>query len=108
MTVLPFTARPSRSLIGTAPPLAAPMAVTGSFRSPTGRGGTFTGSYRLEHCSSTLGQLTAAGVFTGELTDADGSPIGSRISGRYHPCYSVLTRDPCRRRPCRSYRSWSG
>ncbi len=61
---------------GTGPPLALVAAVTGSFGSPSGRAGTFTGSYRLERFVSQYGQLAAAGVFTGELTDADGSRVG--------------------------------
>ena len=75
MTVIPFTGRTQRS--GTAaPPPAAPAVVTGSFGSPSGRAGTFVGSYRLERCLSRFGQLAAAGVFTGQLTDADGRSIG--------------------------------
>ena len=75
MTVIPFTGRTQRS--GTAaPPPAAPAVVTGSFGSPSGRAGAFVGSYRLERCLSRFGQLAAAGVFTGQLTDADGRGIG--------------------------------
>ncbi len=59
MTVIPFTGRTQRS--GTAaPPPAAPAVVTGSFGSPSGRAGTFVGSYRLERCLSRFGQLAAA------------------------------------------------
>lgn len=74
MTVIPFTARTER--LRTAAPPPAPAVVTGSFDSPSGRGGTFLGSYRLERCLSPFGLLAAAGVFTGRLTDADGSRIG--------------------------------
>jgi hypothetical protein len=76
MTVIPFAARAARWETGTAPPLAIVAAVTGTFCSPTGRGGTFTGSYRLERFVWQFGLLAAAGVFTGELTEADGSHIG--------------------------------
>lgn len=75
MTVITFTGRTKRPRTA-APPPAAPAAVTGSFGSPSGRTGTFVGSYRLERCLSRFGQLAAAGVFTGELTDADGRSIG--------------------------------
>lgn len=75
MTVIPFTGRTERSRTA-APPPATPAAVTGSFGSPSGRAGTFVGSYRLERCLSPFGQLAATGVFTGQLTDADGRGIG--------------------------------
>lgn len=81
MTVIPFRSRvagPQSTSAG--PRLATTVAVTGSFRSPSGRAGTFTGCYRLERIVSRSGarsgEMAAAGVFTGELTDADGSRIG--------------------------------
>jgi hypothetical protein len=78
MAVLPFAAvgRPAApwSRAAAAGPVVAP--VTGSFRSPSARRGTFTGSYRLEGLVSWHGRLHAAGVFTGELRDADGRRIG--------------------------------
>lgn len=77
MTVIPFAARAARPEAGTPPPLAIVAAVTGTFCSPTGRGGTFTGSYRLERFVWQFGLLAAAGVFTGALTDADSSHIGT-------------------------------
>lgn len=50
----------------------------GSFRSPSGRSGTMTGSVRLEGVeATTAGGLWVRGVFTGELVDADGSHIGT-------------------------------
>ncbi len=53
MTVITFTGRTKRP--GTAaPPPAAPAAVTGSFGSPSGRTGTFVGSYRLERVPVTV------------------------------------------------------
>lgn len=74
MDVLPFAAtgrRPAR------PPHRSPTAdAIGSFRAPSGRTGTFAGSYRLERLLCHDGRLTAVGVFTGELTDADGRRVG--------------------------------
>ncbi len=78
MTVIPFAPRLDAEPDDGAgpPPLATVPAVTGSLYSPRGRVGCFTGSYRLERFVSQRGQLAAAGVFTGKLTDADGSHIG--------------------------------
>ena len=81
MTVIPFRPRGTRPQSAAAGPrVATTVAVTGSFRSPSGRVGTFTGCYRLERLVSRSGarsgEMAAAGVFTGELTDADGSRIG--------------------------------
>jgi hypothetical protein len=77
LTVIPFlTRRAKTSEPGTVPPLPADAVATGTFPSPSGRAGTFTGTYRLERFVSQFGQLAAAGVFTGELTDSDGSHIG--------------------------------
>jgi hypothetical protein len=74
MTVIPFTPRAERP--ETRPQLLADAVATGTFRSPSGRAGAFTGTYRLERFVSQFGQLAAAGVFSGELTDTDGSHIG--------------------------------
>jgi hypothetical protein len=83
MTVIPFlTRRAKPSEPGTVPPLPEAAVATGTFHSPSGRAGTFTGTYRLERFVSQFGQLAAAGVFTGELTDSDGSHIG--MSSRRH------------------------
>lgn len=76
MTVLPFRARASASETPAEPQLATVADVKGSFSSPSGRAGTFTGCYRLERFVARSGAMAAAGVFTGELTDADGSRIG--------------------------------
>ena len=77
MTVIPFfTRRAGRPEPGTGPPQPADAVATGTFCSPSGRAGVFTGTYRLERFVSQFGQLAAAGVFTGELTDSDGSHIG--------------------------------
>lgn len=74
MGVITFTSRTKGPLVPAA--AAPPVVVTGALGSPSGRAGTFVGSYRLERCLSQHGQLAAAGVFTGELTDVDGSRIG--------------------------------
>lgn len=50
--------------------------VHGSYHSPSGRTGTFTGSYRLERLLTQFGHPAATGVFTGELVDADRSHVG--------------------------------
>ena len=77
MTVTPFfTHRSERREPGTGSRLPAADVATGTFCSPSGRAGAFTGTYRLERFVSQFGQLAAAGVFTGELTDSDGSHIG--------------------------------
>ena len=49
----------------------------GSFKSPSGRSGTWTGAYRLDGFSSEYGQLTATGVFTGHLADAGSVAMSS-------------------------------
>jgi hypothetical protein len=83
MTVIPFfTRRAKRPEPGTGLPLPANVVATGTFRSPSGRAGAFTGTHRLERFVSQFGQLAAAGIFTGELTDSDGSHIG--IGSRRH------------------------
>jgi hypothetical protein len=83
MTVIPFlTRRAKPSEPGTVPPLPADAVATGTFHSPSGRAGAFTGTYRLERFVSQFGQLAAAGVFTGELTNSDGSHIG--MASRRH------------------------
>ena len=75
MTVLPFTSRTKTSLTGLAW-AAVPAMVNGCFAPPSGGSGTFLGTFRLERCTVRFGQLAAAGVFTGQLFDADGQPIG--------------------------------
>jgi hypothetical protein len=58
-----------------APGISIPLL--GSFRSPSGRTGTMTGSVRLESAGTSAdNHLWVQGVFTGELVDADGSHIG--------------------------------
>ena len=81
MTVVPFAARRRDRTAGSAHlPSATP--VTGSSPSPRGSAGTFTGTYRLERLVDQYGQAAAAGIFTGELTDGTGRPLGA--SSRRH------------------------
>jgi hypothetical protein len=56
--------------------MPADAVASGTFQAPSGRAGSFTGTYRLERFVSQFGQLAAAGGFTGELLDADGGHIG--------------------------------
>lgn len=76
MTFIQYAAASARSETSTTPPLAPATAVIGSFCSPSGGVGTFRGSYRLERLVPQFGLLSAAGVFTGLLVDADGSRVG--------------------------------
>lgn len=50
--------------------------VRGTFRSPKGKAGTMTGWLRLDRFVLVADELHAAGVFAGELVDADGTFIG--------------------------------
>jgi hypothetical protein len=74
MTVIPFANRRPHS--GAGSPMAAHTAATGTFCSPSGRAGIFTGAFRFDRFVSRPGRIAVAGVFTGELVDADGSRIG--------------------------------
>ncbi len=58
------------------PTLAHAAAVRGTFQSPKGKVGTMTGCLRLDRFVMAAEGLHAAGVFTGELIDADGTLIG--------------------------------
>lgn len=91
MTVVPFAARRRDRTAGSAHlPSATP--VTGSFPSPRGSTGTFSGTYRLERLVDQYGQAAAAGIFTGELTDGTGRPLGA--SSRRHTAAVELTSEP--------------
>lgn len=91
MTVLPFRKSSDRPVPGAGPPSSCPEVI-GTFRAPSGGGGLFVGSYRLERLVEEHGQLAAAGVFTGELHEADGSHVGT--GSRRHTCAAVLGADP--------------
>ena len=86
MTVLPFTVRPAARAGAAGPDRTA--AVTGTFWSPQGPAGTFTGTYRLERLLDQYGQTAAAGVFTGELVGAGGERLG--IGSRRHTAAAEL------------------
>lgn len=73
MTVLPLRGRARPPGGGGAP---APTAATGRSSSPSGRTASFRGDYRLERLETSSRQVLATGVFTGTLTDSDGSRIG--------------------------------
>ena len=83
MTVLPFSRRaPGASRRTTAPPVAV---VHGSFGSPSGGTGSFSGTYRLEHLVARAGRLAASGVYTGELSDERGRRVGVAARRRTVP-----------------------
>jgi hypothetical protein len=62
--------------------------VTGTFWSPQGPAGSFTGTYRLERLLDQYGQTAAAGVFTGELVGAGGEYLG--MASRRHTAAAEL------------------
>ncbi len=66
--------------------------IQGSFRSPRGGAGTMTGWLRLGGFVMVSGRLCIAGVFTGELVDADGTTIG--IASRRRTAPVGITRIP--------------
>ena len=73
MTVIAF--RPGRrTRSGRSPD--APVPLEGTFRSPRGRLGQMRGTLRVRRLVVVPGGTFVAGVFTGELRDADGSVIG--------------------------------
>jgi len=86
MTVLPFPIRPAAR--GEAAGLSRTAAVTGTFWSPQGPAGTFTGTYRLERLLDQYGQTAAAGVFTGALLGAGGEHLG--MASRRHTAAADL------------------
>jgi hypothetical protein len=86
MTVLPFPVRAASPAEAAGPSRTA--AVTGTFWSPKGPAGTFTGTYRLERFLDQYGQTAAAGVFTGELLGADGEHLG--MASRRHTAAAEL------------------
>lgn len=87
MTVIPIhgrsTRRGRRGANGT-----TASTVSGTFTDPNGCAGTFEGSYRLERLVSDHGQTAAAGVFAGDLLDADHRVIGT--GSRRHTAAVVI------------------
>jgi hypothetical protein len=86
VTVTPLHAQPSRRTRQVATPRS--VAVTGTFAAPSGCAGTFRGSYRLERLVSEHGQTAAAGVFAGQLLDADETVVG--VGSRRHTAAVVV------------------
>src|SRR3954447_26205067 len=76
MTVIALHPRADHRLPGPLVPGQGMARIHGTFRSPRGGKGTMTGWLRLGGFVVVSGQLCAAGVFTGELLDADGVTIG--------------------------------
>lgn len=86
MTVFPFPVRPAARAGAAGPSRTA--TVTGTFWSPQGPAGRFTGTYRLERLLDQYGQTAAAGVFTGELVGAGGEHLG--MASRRHTAAAEL------------------
>ena len=76
MAVIPFPQRERYGESAPRPPLNRESRINGTFPSPSGRVGTMTGCLRLDRFIVVSGRLCAAGVFAGELLDADGTTIG--------------------------------
>jgi hypothetical protein len=76
MPVIPLPQRHGKG--GPAPgrPLNREARIHGTFHSPSGGFGGMNGSLRLERFHVISDRLFAAGVFTGELVDSDGTTIG--------------------------------
>ena len=91
MTVLPFLPAQDRKASAAAPVPSTTAPATGTFWSPSGTMGSFSGSYRLERLVTEYGQLAAAGVFTGDLVDADGTAVGT--GSRRHTAAAEATGD---------------
>ena len=87
MTVTPLHGRTRRSPSKIATSTGA-VAVAGTFPAPSGSVGTFRGSYRLERLVTDHGQTAAAGVFAGELLDADDTVVGT--GSRRHTAATVV------------------
>jgi hypothetical protein len=76
MPVIPFPQRHRHGAPAPARPLNREARIHGTFRSPSGGLGTMTGSLRLDRFHVMSDRLCAAGVFTGELLDSEGTTIG--------------------------------
>src|SRR5450759_1383270 len=90
MPVIPF---PQRRRHREPAPLLPPnreSRIHGTFPSPSGRVGTMTGCLRLDRFVVVSDRLCAAGVFAGQLLDADGTTIG--WSGRYQTAPAEIVR----------------
>jgi hypothetical protein len=90
MPVSPF---PHRQRNGEPAPVRSPnrkARIRGTFRSPSRGLGTMTGWMRLERFHVVSDRLCAAGVFTGELLDSDGTTIA--LCSRRRTVPAELTR----------------
>jgi hypothetical protein len=65
---------------------------TGSFWSPSGGRGTFTGTYRIFRVTSFEGELVTVGVMSGVLRNGDGSYLG--LGGRRCAAAVRVAHDP--------------
>lgn len=86
MTVFPFPVRPAAG--AEAGVTSRTARVTGTFWSPQGPAGRFSGTYRLERLVDQYGLTAAAGVFTGELVGAGGEHLG--MASRRHTAAAEL------------------
>ena len=90
MPVIPF---PQRHWNGEPAPVRPPnreARIHGTFPSPSGGLGTMTGWMRLDRFHVVSDRLCAAGVFTGELHDSDGTTIG--VGSRRRSVPAEITR----------------
>ena len=87
MTVTPLHGRRKRSTSQLATSTGA-VTVAGTFPAPSGSLGRFRGTYRLERLLSDHGQAAVAGVFAGELLDADETVVGT--GSRRHTAATVV------------------
>ena len=76
MPVIPFPQRRRHREPAPLLPLNRESRIHGTFPSPSGRVGTMTGCLRLDRFVVVSDRLCAAGVFAGQLLDADGTTIG--------------------------------
>jgi hypothetical protein len=76
MPVIPFPQTRRHSEPAPVLPPNRESRIQGTFTSPSGRVGTMTGCLRLDRFVVVSGRLCAAGVFAGQLLDADGTTIG--------------------------------
>ncbi len=76
MPVIPYPQRHRNGEPAAVRPSNREARIHGTFRSPSGGLGTMTGWLRLERFHVISDRLCAAGVFTGELLDPEGTTIG--------------------------------
>ncbi len=89
MTVIPFRQRHTGGESAPVLALIRKAAIRGTFRAPSGRTGRMTGWLRLRRFVLVSDQLCAAGIFTGTLFDADGTPIG--LGSRRHTAPAAVS-----------------